>query len=495
MREHGGGGTEQVRTGGFLSIRGGRPLGGCVTVQGAKNSVLPILAASLLARGPVLLRRCPRLLDVEASVGILRALGCRAAWDGGDLALDTSSVTTHAVPARLMGLTRSSVLFLGAILSRLGCAACSLPGGDELGPRPIDLHLYGLSLLGAEIRERDGVLHCVSDGLRGRTIALPLPSVGATENLMLAACGASDTTVIANAAREPEIVDLQGFLNACGGEVHGAGTDTVTIRGGRALHGCAYAVMPDRIAAATCLCAAAGCGGDICLRGARAADLEAVLNVLRAAGCTLSPDDNGLRCTAPERPAAVGRVRTAPYPGFPTDAQAVTMAALLRARGVTVFEETLFADRFRHVEALRRMGANIQVEGRTAAVHGVLSLRGTTAACTDLRGGAALCVAALQAEGVSRVENLRHIDRGYEDLARDLRLLGADIRRVDAAEMQSAEYTESTTLTESGRVPPPDTEDGKEAEVLVWQDGAIPTADAAGSARASSICTACSPSR
>jgi len=259
---------------------------------------------------------------------------------------------------------------------------------------------------------------------------LSLPSVGATENLMLAACGASGVTTITGAAQEPEIVDLQNFLSACGARVSGAGTSTVSVEGGRPLHGCTYAVMPDRIAAATYLCAAASAGGEVFLRRAREEHLSTVTAVLREAGCSIFSDKKGIACASKGRLSAVRPVRTAPYPGFPTDAQAILMAALLKSRGATVFEENMFSSRYRHVDELSRMGADIRVSGRAAVVTGTEQLHGAPVRCTDLRGGAALCVAALAAEGETTVREIGHIDRGYEDIARDLRRLGADIVRL-----------------------------------------------------------------
>ncbi len=415
-----------------LIIRGGRRLEGEAGIQGAKNSVLPILAATLLTAGQVELRGCPRLRDVDASVQILRALGCGARWEGENtLLVDTREVNGCAVSDRLCREMRSSAMFLGAILARCGQAELSYPGGCELGPRPIDLHLSGLRDLGAEIGDAGGVLHCRAPRLRGRELVLSLPSVGATENLILAACGAQGVTTIANAAREPEIVDLQDFLTACGARVSGAGTSTVSVEGGQPLHGCAYTVMPDRIVAATYLCAAASAGGNVFLRGAREEHLSTVTAVLREAGCRVLAEEGGIRCAREGRLSAVRPVRTAPYPGFPTDAQAILMAALLKSRGATVFEENMFENRYRHVDELTRMGAAVRVSGRVAVVSGVERLRGAPVRCTDLRGGAALCVAALAAEGETRVSELCHIDRGYEDLARDLRALGADATRLD----------------------------------------------------------------
>ena len=414
-----------------LLVRGGRSLTGEVAVQGAKNSVLPILAATQLTGGQVELRGCPRLRDVDASIRILKALGCGAHWEGDSLLADTAGLNSCTVSDILMREMRSSAIFLGAVLARCGEAKMSYPGGCELGPRPIDLHLAGLRDLGAEIQDSGGVLRCKASCLRGRELILSLPSVGATENLMLAACGAEGVTTISNAAREPEIVDLQEFLNACGAGVSGAGTSTVTIEGRRPLHGCAYQIMPDRIVAATYLCAAASAGGEIYLRNAREGQLATVAAALREAGCAIRTDQKGMRCICRERLRSVRPVRTAPYPGFPTDAQAVLMAALLRSRGATVFEETIFENRYRHVDELVRMGADIRVMGRVAVVTGAEVLHGAPVRCTDLRGGAALCVAALAAEGETSIAEIGHIDRGYECIERDLKTLGAEIARTE----------------------------------------------------------------
>ena len=410
-----------------LSVRGGRTLDGELCVQGAKNSVLPILAATLLMRRPVILEGCPRLRDVDASIRILRALGCRADWDRNDLVVDSAGLNSCGISDLLMREMRSSAIFLGAILARCGQAELSYPGGCELGPRPIDLHLAGLRELGAEIEETGGQLHCRASRLLGKEVVLGFPSVGATENLMLAACGAEGVTVISNAAREPEIVDLQAFLNAGGARIRGAGSSTVVIEGRVPLHGCTYRVMPDRIVAATYLCAAASAGGRLFLRGAQERHLSTVTAVLREAGCEIASDTEGIFCSCKGRLQAVRPVRTAPYPGFPTDAQAVLMAAVLRGRGATVFEENLFTGRYRHVDELIRMGAGIRVSGRVAVVTGTERLHGASVRAADLRGGAALCVAALAAEGRTCVRGVEHIRRGYADLPADLRLLGAEI--------------------------------------------------------------------
>ncbi|MEG1988031.1 MAG: UDP-N-acetylglucosamine 1-carboxyvinyltransferase [Oscillibacter sp.] len=420
-----------------LLVRGGNRLEGDVSIQGAKNSVLPILAATLLAGGEVTLLGCPRLRDVDASVRILQALGCCAHWQEDALVVDGTALNRCEISDILMREMRSSAIFLGAILARCGQADLSYPGGCELGPRPIDLHLSGLRALGAEIDEAGGFLHCRAEKLQGRELVLSLPSVGATENLMLAACGAAGDTTILNAAREPEIADLQGFLNACGGQVSGAGSSTVTIRGGRRLHGCTYRVMRDRIVTATYLCAAASAGGEVRLLGGEERHVATVTAALREAGCQISSDREGLRCARTGPLRAIRAVRTAPYPGFPTDAQAVLMAALLCGRGATLFQENIFENRYRHVDELSRMGADIQVSGRVAMVTGVSKLHGAQVRCTDLRGGAALCVAALAAEGESVISVIHHIDRGYENLAGDLAHLGGDVGRVTQNENDS----------------------------------------------------------
>ena len=412
-----------------IIIRGGRPLSGSLTVQGAKNSVLPILAATLLSGEVCRIRHCPRLRDVETAMEILRHLGCRADWQGRDLLVDAADLTRWDVPDHLMSRMRSSVVFLGAILARCGQAEMTYPGGCELGARPIDLHLAALRSMGAAIQETGGRLVCRRERLTGTEIVLSLPSVGATENAMLAACGAEGTTVIANAAREPEIVDLQTFLQKMGAHVQGAGSSTVVVEGGAPLHGCVHTVVADRIVAATYLAAAAGTGGDIRLEGVDYRHLSAVATMLRQAGCRLTCGETSIRLQAPRRLQSAGPIRTAPYPGFPTDAQAVLMASLLRSEGATVFVENIFDSRYRHVPEMVRMGADIRLEGRVAVVCGVDRLHGAAVRANELRGGASLVLAGLQAEGETVVTGVEHIQRGYEDLTGELAQLGADIRQ------------------------------------------------------------------
>ena len=409
-------------------VEGGHRLEGEIRVHGAKNSVLPILAAAILVPGVSVIQNCPDLSDVAASLEILRHLGCRAERAGDTITVDAGTLTRSDVPDDLMREMRSSVIFLGAVLGRTGEAVMSYPGGCELGPRPIDLHLAALRSLGAGIEEETGRLRC-SGALTGCDITLALPSVGATENAMLAAVTASGTTTITNAAREPEIVDLQRFLCTMGADIRGAGSSVITVRGGAPLHGGTYAVMGDRIVACTYLAAAAAAGDEITVKGCDYRHLSTVTAVLAEGGCVLrsGPDRIDLKCSAPLR--AVRPIRTAPYPGFPTDAQALLMAAFARSTGATVFVENIFESRYRHVDELIRMGADIKVEGRVAVVCGVSALHGAAVRSHDLRGGAALVVAALGAEGKSEITDLHHIDRGYQDLDKALSSLGATIQR------------------------------------------------------------------
>ena len=415
----------------YLTIEGGRPLHGRIPVQRAKNSVLPVLAATVLAGDTCRLADCPHLSDVAAAVDILRHLGCQAQWDGDDLLVDTTHITRWDIPEALMRRMRSSVIFLGAILSRCGQAELSYPGGCELGPRPIDLHLTALRTLGAEISELGGSLLCRASQLQGADIVLTLPSVGATENAILAACGAEGVTVISNAAREPEIVDLQDFLQKLGVVIHGAGTSSITVQGSRSLHGCTHRCIGDRIAAATYLCAAAASGGEITLEGVNYRHLATVTTALHQAGCRLQCESDTITLESDGHLRAIAPVRTSPYPGFPTDVQALLMAALLRSEGATMFVENMFESRYRHVPELLRMGADIRLEGRVAVVCGVPALHAAAVRSTDLRGGAALAIAALQTPGRSQVHDIYHIQRGYQDMAGDLAALGADIRTVE----------------------------------------------------------------
>ena len=412
-------------------VEGGNRLQGTARVHGAKNSVLPILAATILCPGESVVHNCPDLSDVRASIAILEHLGCRVERAGDTVTVDASALTGRDVPDALMREMRSSVIFLGAILARLGEAIMSFPGGCELGPRPIDLHLAAIRSLGAQVREQGGELHCsAAGGLAGCEITFSIPSVGATENAMLCACGAEGVTVICNAAREPEIVDLQAFLRALGADVRGAGTSVITVRGKKPLRGGEHTVMPDRIVAATLLTAVAAAGGEAELLGTDYRQLSTVTAVLTEAGCRIRSGSDSIHICREAPLRGVRPIRTAPYPGFPTDAQPTVMAALCRGTGTTVFVENMFESRYRHVDELSRMGADIRVEGKVAVVCGVERLHGAALQAADLRGGAALVVAALGAEGRSEITGLHHMDRGYYGLEDTLRGLGADIVRV-----------------------------------------------------------------
>lgn len=412
---------------GAYLIRGGRPLCGVVTVHGAKNSVLPIIAATLVTKSRCVLHNCPPISDVDDALAIACSLGCRVTRHDTTVEIDTYPADRTEISAELMCRMRAAVIFLGALLARFSQARLSPPGGCALGARPIDLHLRGLSLMGAECRTDGQTLVCAAEELRGCTVALPFPSVGATENLLLAALACRGETVLCNAAREPEVADLIGFLQACGADISGAGTSVLRIRGGRELHGAEYTVMPDRMEAATYLAAAAATRGEVTLKRVCPTHLTAVTDVLRRGGCELAESEGEitLRC---RRFAAVSPIRTAPYDGFPTDAQAPIMALMATAEGVSIFEETVFSDRFRHVPALCAMGARIRAVRRHAVVRGVKHLHGAQVEATDLRGGAAMVIAALAANGQSLIAKTEHVRRGYAELVSTLRGCGAEIK-------------------------------------------------------------------
>jgi len=410
-------------------LSGGRPLRGHVKVQGAKNSVLPILAATIVTGGERVIHNCPKLSDVDASIAILRHLGCRVEREGHTVWVDSRPMDRWDIPDTLMREMRSSVMFMGAVAARCGQVEMTYPGGCELGARPIDLHLNALRSLGAEVHEENGSIRCQAGPLRGGEIALRFPSVGATENILLAASRASGRIVIRNAAREPEICDLAAFLRRCGMDISGDGTGTIEVEGRCGEETVSHTVIPDRIAAATYLACAAACGGDVTVENAAPEQLQTVCDVFERAGCALERGEKAVRLRAEGRLKSPGLIETEPYPGFPTDAQAPVMAALLKCGGETEFRENIFENRFRHVWELRRLGADIVVRGRTAHIRGVEALHGASMTATDLRGGAALVAAALSAEGESVIGGLGHMDRGYEDLEGALQKLGADIRR------------------------------------------------------------------
>jgi UDP-N-acetylglucosamine 1-carboxyvinyltransferase len=408
---------------------------------GAKNGALPLLAAALLVEdAPTDLAGVPDLSDVSVMIQILESLGAqvtvRPGADGqARLRIDARAELGSDVPPDLMARMRSSVFLLGPLLGRLGRACITYPGGCDIGARPIDLHLRGLARLGARIVERDGVIEALAPagGLVGAEILLDLPSVGATENILMAAVRAKGETVIHNAACEPEIVDLARYLMACGALVEGAGERVVRVRGVNRLAGARHTVMPDRIETGTLLLAAATTGGEVRVEGAQSAHLAALTDVLRASGAEVENDERAMAVRGPAdgRPLPID-VRTLPYPGFPTDLQPVLMAYLARSLGTSVIQETIFENRFRHASAFVRMGARIRVVGRTAVVDGVARLSGAAVEAGDLRAAGALVVAALAAEGVSEIAGLDHLERGYQDLGGRLAHLGAQVARDDA---------------------------------------------------------------
>ena len=408
-------------------IRGGNRLEGACFVQGSKNASLPILAASLLCPLRSELMNVPQLRDVDAALRILRHLGCRAEQRGGEVYIDSTELTGSQIPHELMVEMRSSVIFMGALIARCGEARLSLPGGCQLGERPIDLHLAALRALGADIQEEGGEIWCRASRLHGAEIRLPFPSVGATENAMIAACAAKGESRIYGAAREPEIVALQQYLRSLGAEIRGAGSELIHIGGFTPREAVNCRILPDRIVAATIACAVAAAGGDVELRGIDPGQFSTVLHFLNEAGCDIISSTRSVRVISDGRLQGIGAVSTAPYPGFPTDAQPVLMAALLKAKGRTLIEENIFENRFRQVPELRRLGADITTSGKLAEIWGVDRLHGTALTATDLRGGAAMIVAGLAAEGETVVCDDGHVTRGYERLDNRLRALGADI--------------------------------------------------------------------
>lgn len=414
-----------------LLIDGGRILGGEVKVQGAKNSALPILAASLLSRGESVFFGCPKLSDVDSSVKILRYLGCKAYRSGHTLVVDTASLSRDDIPESMMRLMRSSIIYAGALLASTGKAKLTFPGGCEIGNRPIDLHLSAFKRLGAEVNERHGELVFKAPyGLKGAEISLSFPSVGATENIMIAAAKAKGTTIITNAAREPEITDLADYLNACGASVHGAGEGTVIIDGKDKLYPANHSIIPDRIVAATLMSASAVTGSEITLQGVIKSHIDSIIPYFGQAGCKIDFDAQKMRVKAPKRLKSLGLIRTNPYPGFPTDAQAPLMAVSSVAEGITVFSENIFESRYKHVGEFVRLGADIKVEGKVAVVEGVKKLYSAPLCAKDLRGSAALAVAALAAEGTTEIDTTEYLERGYEDFEVALTSLGASVRKI-----------------------------------------------------------------
>jgi len=416
-------------------IDGMKKLNGEIKIQGAKNSALPIMAASILGEGQSIIENCPSLSDTESAGEILNSLGCRVTYENGIIMVDSSSINDFVIPDHLMRQMRSSVMFLGAILGKMNKAKISLPGGCEIGSRPIDIHLSALSKMGVKINDEYGFLTCeCPNGLKGAEIILNFPSVGATENIMLAACLAKGTTTILNAAREPEIEDLQNFLISMGAKISGAGGNVIRIDGVNKMHRAHWTVIPDRIVAATYIIAVYATGGKGRFTNVNPSHLSSVLAFLSDAGCRLNWGANYIELKESMPPKALKNIRTMPYPGFPTDIQAPFMALMSIAEGSSIFIETIFDNRYKHIDELTRMGAKIKVESRVAVVEGVKRLTGAKVEATDLRGGAALIIAALCAQGQSEIEKTFHIDRGYDKIEYNLANLGANIKRMSNEE-------------------------------------------------------------
>ncbi len=414
-----------------LLIQGGNVLSGEVAISGAKNAALPILCASLLTAEPLHLTNVPHLNDIATMLRLLGEMGVGVTMDGVDgLVLNGGGLNNPVASYEMVKTMRASILVLGPLLARCGEARVSLPGGCAIGARPVDQHIKGLQAMGAEIKVEQGYVHAKAARLKGARICTDMVTVTGTENLMMAACLAEGETIIENAAREPEVVDLANCLVSMGARISGAGTDVIRIQGVEKLHAATHAIMPDRIETGTYLCAAAATGGDVRLLKTSAAYLDSVVDKLMDAGCEITVERDAIRLIAPKRLKAVS-LRTAPYPAFPTDMQAQFMAINCVADGVATIRETIFENRFMHVNELMRLGANIQIEGNTAIVRGVDRLEGANVMATDLRASASLVIAALVAQGETLIDRIYHLDRGYERIEEKLARLGASVKRVN----------------------------------------------------------------
>ena len=416
-----------------LIISGGIRLDGKTRLQGSKNSSLPILAACAAVNGISVIHNCPRITDVDIAVAILERLGCKVSREGGTVTVDSGDINCSAIPEELMSEMRSSIIFLGALLARFGRGSATLPGGCEIGLRPIDMHIAAFRSMGVVIEESGGSMECTApNGLAPCRISLSFPSVGATENIILASLAAKGETVITNAAREPEIKDLADFLNECGAKIIGAGQSVIRIYGGRRLTGAEHRVIPDRIVASTYMACAAVTGGRAVVTEVEREHLAPVIPAFEGCGCKIDFANGEMSVTAPKRAERIKYLRTMPYPGFPTDSQALVTAVAATARGTSIISERVFENRFRHVPELIKMGADIRVvDGRVAVVEGVPSLHGAKVTASDLRGGSALIAAALGARGESVIDGVRHVLRGCEDVCGNLSRLGADIKVIN----------------------------------------------------------------
>ena len=409
-----------------LIIQGGKKLEGEVQISGSKNAALPIIAGTVLIKGKTTLYNVPNIQDVQTMFEIIKDIGGKVTKKNNKIIIDTSKIHTYEISENLMRKMRSSVILAGAIIGKYKKANFSYPGGCEIGSRPIDLHLKGFEKLGINIKEEYGEIICEADRIMGTQIHLDFPSVGATENIILASCLAEGVTVFTNAAKEPEIEDLVKFLNKAGAKIKGAGTDRVEIIGVKKLTEVSYNIMPDRIEAGTYLVAGAITGGNLKVTNLNSNHIEPILNKLEEAGCVLKIEKNTVEIKAPKRIKAVD-IKTMPYPGFPTDMQSIFGALLTTAKGTSIITENIFESRYKYVQELNRMGAKINVEGRTAVIKGTKRIQGASVVASDLRGGAALVLEALVAKGVTQVDNVHYILRGYENIVDKLKNLGAKI--------------------------------------------------------------------
>lgn len=407
-------------------IQGGKKLEGEVKISGSKNAALPVIAATILNEGKTTLYNVPDIQDVQTMFEIIKDIGGKVCKKKNKYIIDTSQIHTYEIPETLMRKMRSSVILAGALIGKYHQAKFSYPGGCEIGSRPIDLHLKGFEKLGINIKEEYGEIVCNVDKITGTQINLDFPSVGATENIILASCLAEGTTILTNAAREPEIEDLVKYLNKMGANIKGAGTDKVEIKGVKKLSGISYNIMPDRIEAGTYLVAGAITGGNIKLTNVYPEHIEPIINKLEEANCEIIVGKNTVEIKAPKRVKAVD-IKTMPYPGFPTDMQSLFGALLSTAKGTSIITENIFESRYKYVQELNRMGAKIKVEGRTAIIKGTKRIQGANVVATDLRGGAALIVEALSAKGITQIDNIHYILRGYEKIEEKLKGLGAKI--------------------------------------------------------------------
>ncbi|MFZ0370231.1 MAG: UDP-N-acetylglucosamine 1-carboxyvinyltransferase [Halobacillus sp.] len=431
-----------------IIVRGGRQLNGTVKAEGAKNAVLPVIAASIIAsEGKSVLHEVPALADVTTINEVIRHMNADVKVDGNTVTVDASGDLETEAPIEYVRKMRASVLVLGPLLARYGHAKVALPGGCAIGSRPIDQHLKGFEAMGAEVTVGNGYIEAEVKGrLQGAKVYFDVPSVGATENVMMAAALAEGTTILENCAKEPEIVDLANYLNKMGGKVIGAGTETIRIEGVDKLIGATHTIIPDRVEAGTFMVAAAITGGNVLVKGAIREHLRSVISKMEEMGVTIKEEDDGLRVIGPEQLKATD-IKTMPHPGFPTDMQSQMMALMLNAKGTSVITETVFENRFMHVEEFRRMNAHLKIEGRNVIVEGPSSLQGAEVAATDLRAGAALILAGLVADGYTRVTELKHLDRGYVDFSNKLAGLGADIERINEQESYSEEQEANESLS------------------------------------------------